>query len=133
MKLTHVEALQWQGRASKPPKVETIIVGQLFAGLDATQSINPNVLAYDPRLTVRHTAMIKEAGRIPGHTAINIVVLIESKERGITLLEFGQPLRFGELGANILDNPLPLSQVHPGKAAHPMDAGGLKYDEGMIQ
>jgi hypothetical protein len=53
--------------------------------------------------------MIKEAGRIPGHTAINIVVLIESKERGITPLEFGQPFRFGELGANVLDNPLSLS------------------------
>jgi hypothetical protein len=121
------------GTILEAPQAETIIVGQLFAGLDATPGIDPNTLAYDPRLTVRHTAMIEEAGRIPGHTAVNIVVLIERKEIGVTSLEFGQPLRFGDLGAKILDNPLPLSQLHPGKAAHPMDAGGLKYDERMIQ
>jgi hypothetical protein len=77
------------GTILEAPQAETIIVGQLFAGLDATPGINPNTLAYDPRLTVRHTAMIEEAGRIPGHTAVNIVVLIERKEIGITSLEFG--------------------------------------------
>ena len=97
----------------------TVVVGQLFAGVDAAPGINPNATAHHYRLAVGDTAVIEKPGRIPHHAAVNIIVLIEGKEVRIVPLQVFLPLRFGEFRANILDDPLPLSQVHPGKAAMP--------------
>jgi hypothetical protein len=51
----------------------------------------------------------------------------------VALLELRQPFGLGDLRADILDEALAFSQIHPGKAADAVDAGGLEEPEGMIQ
>ena len=81
--------------ACEAPQAQTIIVGELFTGLDAAQGIEPNALTHDHRLTVRYAAVIEEAGRmIPRHAAVDIIGLVERKEAGIAVLEFGQAFGF---------------------------------------
>ena len=82
------------GTLLEAPQPETIIVGQFFTGLDAAQGIEPNALTHDHRLTVRYAAVIEEAGRIPRHAAVDIIGLVERKEAGIAVLEFGQAFGF---------------------------------------
>jgi hypothetical protein len=64
---------------------------------------------------------------------VDIIVLVEGKEVGMALLELRQPFGLGDLRADILNDALAFSQVHPGKAADAVDAGGLEEPEGMIQ
>jgi hypothetical protein len=45
---------------------------------------------------------------------------------GVALLELRQPFGLGDLRADILDDALAFSQVHPGKAADAVDARGLE-------
>ena len=51
-------------------QTQTIIVGQLFAGVDAAQGIDPDSIARDPRLAVGRTAVIEVTGRVPHHAAV---------------------------------------------------------------
>jgi hypothetical protein len=67
------------GTILEAPQAETIIVGQLFAGVDASQGIDPNLTAHHIRLTVGRAAVVEVTGRVPGHTAVNIIILIEGK------------------------------------------------------
>jgi hypothetical protein len=87
------------GTLLEAPQAQTIIVGELFARLDAAQGIEPNAPAHDHGLTVRRTTVIEEAGRIPRHAPVDIIVLVEGKEVGIALLELRQPFGLGDLRA----------------------------------
>jgi hypothetical protein len=96
---------------------ETVIVGQLFAGVDAAPGIEPDATAHNIRLAVGRAAVIEKAGRIPHYAAVDIVVLVEGKEIDIALLVFILPFGFRYLRADVLDDALAFSQVNPGKAA----------------
>jgi hypothetical protein len=64
-----------------------VIVGQLFASLDAALGIEPNLIAHNIRLAVGRAAVIEEAGRIPHHAPVDIIILVEGKDVGIAPID----------------------------------------------
>jgi hypothetical protein len=110
-----------------------VIVRQLLPGIDAAQGIQPNPTAHNIRLAVGRTAVIEKAGRIPHHAPVDVVLVIEIKYVGIALIKLVSHFDFGDLGANVLDDALALSQINPSKAAEPVDSGGLEDDERVIK
>jgi hypothetical protein len=65
--------------------------------------------------------VIKEPSRIPLDTAVDRVILIQDKDVSVTRVQFHLQIGFGELGSDILDEALALSQVDPREAACPMN------------
>ena len=63
------------GTILEAPQAETIIVGELFACLDATPGIELNALAHDRCRTVQHTTVIEKSGRIPRHAPVDIIIM----------------------------------------------------------
>jgi hypothetical protein len=60
-----------------------VIVGQFLAGLDMTQGVNPDTPAVNFCLAVRCTTVVDETGSVPGHAAVNVMVIIQRKDIGV--------------------------------------------------
>lgn len=109
-----------------------VIVGEFLTGLDVTQGVDPDTPAGNFRLTIRRTTVIEETGCIPGHVAIDVIVLIECKDIGVLFFQLCLGGGFRDLGSDILDNPFAAPDIHPGKPTGAVNGRFFKHDQRVI-
>src|SRR5688572_31788865 len=60
-----------------------VVVRQLLARSNVLEGVDPDVLAFDPRNTVRVAGMVDEPRDVPAHRRIDTGAAVENEEEGV--------------------------------------------------
>lgn len=108
-----------------PWRFETVVVGQLFPGIDRPLGEDEYPSPIIERFAVRVAGVIDKAGVVPANTGIDSGVVVDREKKGMVPGHgiFVVPLdlqRRADPFADILDDPLPFADGGQGKGASPL-------------